>query len=770
MRRRHFLLGTAAVAGATGARVVGWAALPARQRLSTRQPPTLAPGQVALNGWVRVAPDNTVTLTMAQAEMGQGVHTGLAMLLAEEMDADWARLRLAPASDDGIYNNQAAIVDGLPLSPDDQGLAARAARHVAGKLVRELPGMAGTGGSASIVDQWQPLREAGASARAMLVAAAAAQWQVPAAECRTEASRVLHAGSGRSASFGELAARAAQLPLPEKVRLKAPSQFRLIGQPLRRTDNAPKLDGSARYAIDAQPAGLLYAAARLCPTLGGKAARFDAAEALKLPGVRRAVLLPPVEGGLAGVGRTSGGVALIADAPHRAQRALDKLQIEWDHGPAAAVGSPALLDAMAQTLDTHEGTAHFTWGDAAHALATASRTIEAEYRVPMLAHATMEPMNCTVQFKDGEATVWAATQAQGLARSAVAKALGIGTERVNLIVPYLGGGFGRRYFTDILTQAALVAREADGAPVQLLWSREDDMAHDFYRPAYVSRHRAGFDAQGRLVAWQATTAGPGMGLPSFLQGIQQKGASDTGYAFVGEDRPGAGGRGPAGVRIAYHAHEAPLPLGIWRSVAHSQNAFFTESFVDEVASALGTDPVAFRLGMLESNPRMAHVLRRAALLSRWGEPLAPAADGAPQARGIALHRSFGSIVAQVAEVSVGLQGQIRVHRVVCVVDCGLAVNPNLVRQQIEGGLVFGLSAALHGEITLAKGQVQQSNFHDYAPLRMSECPAIETEIVESQTPPGGVGEVGTPPIAPAVANALFALTGRRLRSLPLRLT
>jgi isoquinoline 1-oxidoreductase beta subunit len=752
LKRRYFVLGAV---GAVGALVVGWSALPARERLIPSDPLPTAPGQAALNGWVKVSVDNTVTLVMSQSEMGQGVHTSLAMLLADEMEADWAQIRFEQSGDDPIYNNLAAVVDSLPFQPDDHGVVKRASRHVVGKLLREIPGLNGTGGSSSVNDQWLVLRQAGASARLLLIAAAADRWRVPAAECHAEAGRVLHT-SGRSASFGELAPRAAQLSLPTDVALKEPSQFKLIGRPVPRIDNAAKVNGSAMFGIDALPPGLLYASATMCPTLGGKVTRFDAAATLKLSGVRKVVSFDPVGASLVGVGNTSGGVAVIADTPYHAMRAIEKVTVEWDHGPAAAVSSQDVAAGLALALDSQPGKAHFETGDLAAALKSAARTLDAEYRVPMLAHATMEPMNCTVQFKDGSAMVWAATQAPGGARAAVAEALGIKVEKVTLIVPYLGGGFGRRYFTDFLVQAAVVARQADGAPVQLLWSREQDMTHDFYRPIVVSRHRAGLDSQGRLVAWQSTGAGPSMGVPGILQGALLIGAYDTGYAF-----PNA--------RIAYHASESPLPAGIWRSVAHSQNAFFTESFIDEVAAAAGQDPVAFRITLLTGNPRMTRVLRRAAELSGWGQPLAPLPDGTRKARGIGLHRAFGSVIAQVVEVSIGEAKQIRVHRVVCVLDCGLPVNPNLIRQQIEGGLIYGLSAALHGEITVDKGQVQQSNFHDYPPIRMRECPAIEMDIIASNEHPQGVGEVGTPPIAPAVANAVFALTGQRLRSLPLKL-
>jgi len=751
LKRRHFI---GYIAGATGALAVGWSILPPRQRLTPGSPLPVTPGQVALNGWVKVSPDDTVTIVMTQAEMGQGIHTSLAMLLADEMDAAWDRVKLEQSTLDKIYNNQAEIIDALPFQPDDNGYARRATRWMAAKIIREVPGALGTGGSSSVNDLWFPMREAGASARAALIAAAADTWKVPAGECRTESSRVIHS-SGKSASYGELATRAGQMGVPKNVALKDPATFKLIGKPVRRLDNAPKINGSAIYSIDMLPPGLLYASVKMCPTLGGKVARLDAAVAQSLPGVRKVITLQPYAGGLASYGSGTGGVAVIADTPFHAMRAVEKVTVEWDHGPAASLSSQDAIRTLSQALDANKGKAHFEHGDVEAALKSAAKTITAEYRAPYLAHATMEPMNCTVQFKDGAATVWAPAQGPAFAVNAVAGVLGIKAEKVHLIIPLLGGGFGRRTFVDVISQAAAIAKEAGGAPVQTLWSREEDMTHDYYRPAFVSRHRAGFDAQGKLVAWQATTAGSSMGMPSFVD-VSSMGAFDTGYAF-----PNA--------RVAHQAAESLVPVGIWRSVGHSYNAFFSESFIDESAAAAGQDPVAFRAALLSGKPRILRVLKRAAELSGWGQPPAVAPDGAKTARGIAVHPCFGSIIANVAEVSIDSDKKIRVHRVVCVVDCGFPLNPNLIRQQLEGGIVFGLSAALQGEITVEKGQVQQTNFDKYAPLRMRDCPAIETDIIASQEHPGGIGETGTPTIAPAVANAVFALTGQRLRSLPLKL-
>jgi isoquinoline 1-oxidoreductase beta subunit len=754
VKRRHFLLGSA---GAAGALVIGWSVLPPRQRLMPSAPMRVRPGQAALNGWVKVAADNSVTVMASKSEMGQGVHTGLAMLLAEELDADWAQVRIEHSPIDGIYNNQAAMVDGLPFHPDDDGALKRVAGWMIGKAMREIGTMM-TGGSSSIKDLWLPMREAGASARAMLVGAAAAQWNVPVAECRTDAGKVLHA-SGRSASFGELAALAAKQPLPEKVSLKDPANFKLIGKPLPRIEAASKIDGTARFGIDVRPEGLRYASVLMCPTLGGTAARFDATAALKLPGVVKVFAVGAHNGG-------SGGVAVIADTTWQAMRALKHFKVEWNHGAGAGVSSEEVNRRLSKTLDGADGHAYYSHGDVDAALKSAAKILSAEYRAPYLAHAAMEPANCTVQFKDGAATVWASTQMPALARDQVAKVLGIGADKVDVQVQLLGGGFGRRLEVDFISQAAAIAREGEGRPVQTIWSREQDITHDFYRPACVSRFKAGLDTGGNLIAWHNSSAGQSI--------IQQVLPRSFGLPAAGPDKTTSEGAFDQpyewpNARIGHEIVELPVPVGFWRSVGHSHQAFFKESFLDEVAAAAGKDPVAFRASLLARHPRHLAVLQRAAQLSGWGTPPATAPDGAKIARGVALHQSFGSIVAQVAEVSLSPDQAIRVHRVACVIDCGFAVNPNLVRQQMESAIVFGLSAALYGEITIASGQVQQSNYHDYPVLRIGACPAIQTDIMASGAYPEGVGEPGTPPIAPAVANALFALTGKRLRALPLKM-
>ncbi len=755
MKKRHFVLGSL---GAVGALTVGWGMLPPRQRLNTARPLATVAGQTALNGWLKVASDGSVLVVMPKSEMGQGAHTGLAMVLADELDADWASVRIAAAPIDPIYNNLATLVDGLPFHPDDDGAIKALAGWLTAKTMREV-GVMMTGGSSSIKDLWLPMRQAGASARAMLVAAAAQAWGVPAAEI-TVAAGVLSHASGKRARFGELAEAAGRQAVPADVTLKTPAQFTLIGQPLPRIEAAAKANGRAGFGLDVLQPGQLYATVAMCPTLGGKVQAFDGAAALKLPGVKQVLAVDGYHGGTA-------GVAVIADTPWHALQAVKAVTVTWDENvPAATFSSAAAMDQLSKTLDSETGFGYFKTGDVDAALKGAAKTLTAEYRAPWLAHATMEPQNCTVQFKDGQATVWAPTQVPGLARRAAALALGIDQDRVAVNVTLLGGGFGRRLDVDFVGQAAAIAKAAGGAPVQTFWTREQDTQHDFYRPAAVSRFTAGFDAQGALVGWRNVSAGQAI-LPQVLGRL-------FGLPGAGPDKTTSEGafdqpyEWPA-ARIAHQIVELPVPVGFWRSVGHSHQAFFKESFVDEAAHAAGQDPVAFRAALLKRHPRHLKVLQRVAELAGWGTPSMPAPDGAKTARGVALHQSFGSIVAQVAEVSVAADQSVRVHRVFCVIDCGTAVNPGLIRQQMDSAIVFGLGAALSGRIDIEKGRVQQSNFHDAPVLRITACPAITTEIIASSAHPEGVGEPGTPPIAPAVANALFALTGQRLRTLPLKL-
>lgn len=751
--RRKFILGTLGVAGALA---IGWGVMPPRQRLTTSQPLPTGEGEVAFNGWVKIARDGAVTVTLAKSEMGQGVVTSLCMLLAEELDADWSRVRWQQSPIDKIYNNISTVVDGLPVHPDTDNLVLDAVKWLTAKTMREV-GVMMTGGSSSVKDLWLPMRQAGAAARQMLVAAAAAQWGIGAADCSTENGEVI-APDGRRLAYGPLAAAAAQQPMPSSPTLKSPERFKLIGRPTRRIDTPGKIDGSARFGIDVLPEGLLYASVRMCPTLGGRAQRHDDAAARSKRGVKAVVAVPPLNGG-------TGGVAVIADHPWRARQAADALDVTWDHGELATFSSSAALEQIAQAARTEKGFAFYETGEVDAALAGAAQRIEAEYRAPWLAHAALEPINCTVLFEGNKATVWVSTQVPGLARSAAADALGLPADAVTVNVMLLGGGFGRRLEVDFIAQAAAVAQAVPGQPVQTIWSREQDTKHDLYRPACVARFEAGFDADKRLVAWKNTSAGQAI-IPQVLKrafGLPgggpdktaSEGAFDQAYEW------------PA-ARIAHVNVSLPLQVGFWRAVGHSHQAFFKEGFLDECAHAAGQDPLAFREALLQQHPRQLAVLRAAAQAAGWGTPPPPAPDGAKTARGIALHDAFGSTVAQVAEVSLGPDQAIRVHRVWCAIDCGTAVNPAGIRQQMESAVVFGLSAALHGGVEIVDGQVQQGNFHDQPILRLNEAPRVETLILPSNEHPEGVGEPGLPPIAPAVANALFALTGQRLRSLPLK--
>ena len=785
MKRRTWIFGGL---GAGGALVVGWALLPPRQRLVMGTPLTAIAGQVALNGFVKIEADSSVVVVMPKSEMGQGIHTSVAMLLAEELEADWQRLRIEAAPVDLIYANVAAAVDGAPFHPDERGLVRSATDHIAAKLAREV-GLMMTGGSSSIKDLWLPVRQAGASARTALVAEAARRWNVPASECGAALSAVRHAGSGRSLLFGELAAAAAAAPLPEPPALKPAASWRLIGKPTLRLEARAKLDGSARFGLDVIEPGQLYAGVLMCPVLGGSVDKLDAGAVAAMPGVSKLVVL---HGGRGGAGAT-GGVAVVADTPWHALKAARALAaapgaVAWNEGPAAATGSVEVARALAAALERDNGFRYFESGDAPAALAAAARTVQAEYSAPYLAHLALEPMNCTVRADAAAAEVWVSTQVPDVARGVVARTLGLADEQVRVHPQFIGGGFGRRLEVDFIALAAQVAKAVPGVPVQTFWSREQDTTHDFYRPACVARFNAGLDADGRVTAWLNHSASQSI-VPNISQrwgaganGLPQVAwAQDALAEMVGSpiralgmapDKTAAEGAFDqayefATARITHSRVELPVPVGFWRAVGHSHQAFFKESFIDEVAHAAGQDPLAFRRALLVRHPRHLAVLDKAAAMAGWGAPRA-SLDGTQTARGIALHESFGSIVAQVAEVSVGADRAIRVHRVWCAVDCGTAVNPAGVVQQMESGIVFGLSAALHGQITLDKGRVQQSNFHDQQVLRIDACPAIEVVVMPSTAHPEGVGEPGVPPIAPAVANALFALTGERLRALPLK--
>jgi isoquinoline 1-oxidoreductase beta subunit len=749
-KRRRFLLAGLAVGGAL---VVGWGLTPPRQRLRTSKPLPLPDGAVALNGWVAILPDGTVAVVVARSEMGQGVQTALPMLVAEELDVPLSQVAIIQPPIDKIYANLAVIGDNLPFHPDDRGTTRQGAQWLLAKVGREL-GIMFTGGSTSVRDAWQPMREAGAVARAMLVKAAAQQWKASPDDCRTDGGFVIHK-DGRRASYASLAGRAAEVGAgigAGDVKLKNPRDFKLIGKPVPRRDTPAKVNGRAVFGIDARAQGMVYAAVKMGPVAGSTVASFDAAKVASMPGVLKVVDISSARGEHSGAGA---GVAVIATHWWQAKQAAAALPVTWNEGAFARLSSDEIFGQFARALDTESGFAYFDSGT--QQVDGVATTVTAEYRAPYLAHATMEPVNCTAQVTGGKVLLWASTQVPSIAVDVAARVAGVGREDVRIEVPLLGGGFGRRLETDMVAQATAIAMAAGGKPVQLIWTREDDVTHDVYRPAALARFSAKLDKGGNVLAWESKSASASIGHQYFPRNL--------GLPGMGPDKTTAEGEYDmqyeiANRRIAHVIVDSAVPVGYWRSVGHSHNAFFKESFIDEVAHAAGKDPVAFRRALLAQHPR--HLAALDAALARAGTP----APG--RAHGVAVHQSFGSVAAQVAEVSVEGK-EIRVHRVVCAVDCGMVVNPNIVAQQMESAVVFGLSAALMGEITVKDGRVQQSNFNDYPVLRIDRAPEVETIVMPSAEPPEGAGEPGVPPIAPAVAAAVFKLTGQRLRSLPLRL-
>ena len=763
MKRRSLILSGL---GGAAALVVGWGVLPPRSRLGTADTLPVTEGAVGLNGWIRIGADGGVQLAMNRSEMGQGVHTALAMLVAEELDVPLAKVQLIEAGADRLYGNVAMFVGNLPFHPRDMEPGAetrtlKAGQWIVSKAAREL-GVSVTGGSSSVADAWDVLRVAAATARAQLLGAASLRWKQPAAELSVTDGVIAHA-SGPRGHYGEFAKAAAATP-PGDVRLKAATEWTLIGTAAPRTDLVGKTDGSATFGIDVRRPGQLYAVVRHCPMLGGSPGAVSADAAMKLPGVERVVHL----GAFAG---STPGIAVVGATHWHAARGAQALQIEWQPPAAGVLHSAAIEQALERSArEAAASDGGFTFhsrGDVAQARAGATRHIEQVYRAPYLAHATMEPINCTAQVVGGKVEVWAPTQVPSIARAIAARAAGVSEDAVTVHVTYLGGGFGRRLDADFVGQAVRIAVETNGRPVQLVWPREEDLTHDFYRPAGVAVLRADLDAQGLPLALQITSAGDAIsprwmerGLPVLAGPIDLPDKTAAEGLF---DLP----YGVPNQRMAHVATRSGVPVGFWRSVGHSHHAFFTEGFIDELAFEAKQDPVAFRLALLKDSPRHAAVLKLAAAKAGWGAPLA-AGKGGPRARGVALHESFGSIVAQVVEVSL-VGGKPRVHRVVCAADVGTVVNPGIVAQQMEGGVIFGLSAALHGRIDIEASVVKQRNYPDYPLVGMADAPRIETHLVASTRSPGGVGEPGTPPIAPALANALFALTGKRLRALPLRL-
>jgi isoquinoline 1-oxidoreductase beta subunit len=668
------------------------------------------------NAFVRVAPDDTVTVVAKHLEMGQGSHTGLATVLAEELDADWSQVRVEAAPADATrYNN-------LSWGP-----------------------VQGTGGSSSINNSWEQLRKAGATARAMLVSAAARRWSVPESEIGVDKGRLSHAASGRSARFGELAEAAAALPVPAEVRLKQPSDFKLIGTRPPRVDSRSKTDGSAVFTIDVALPDMLTAVIARPPRFGASVKSFDKTRALAVRGVTDVVQVPA-------------GVAVLAKGFWAAQKGREALGVEWDESRAEQRGTSEIL-AEYRALVQKPGASARRDGDPAAAFAGASKVLEATYEFPYLAHAPMEPLDCVVRLAGDRCEVWAGSQIPTIDQATVAGTLGLAPEKVTLHTLLAGGSFGRRAtpMADVAHEAASVVKAISGrAPVKVVWTREDDIRGGRYRPLFVHRLRGGLDAAGRIVAWEHRIAGQ-----SFMKGTPFEGLIRNGIDATAVEGGSTLPYAIPNLACELHLAEVGIPTLWWRSVGHSHTAFSTETFLDELADAAARDPFELRRELLKDHARLRGALELAASRAGWGTPLPPG-----RARGVALQESFGSFVAQVAEVSAGADGLPKVERVVCAVDCGIAVNPDLVRAQMEGGIGFGLGAALWSEISLEQGRVVQSNFDDYRTLRIDEMPKVEVHIVPSAEAPSGVGEPGVPPIAPAVANAFARLTANRVHKLP----
>ncbi|PTU76674.1 aldehyde oxidase [Pseudomonas indoloxydans] len=692
-----------------------------------------AGGPLEPNAFVRIDLDGTVTVLAKHLEMGQGSYTGLATLLAEELDADWDKVRVegAPA-DVKRYNN-------LAFGP-----------------------MQGTGGSTAMANSWEQMRNAGATAKAMLVAAAAQRWSVPVSEISVDKGVVSHAGSGRSAGFGDLVEAAASLPVPEQVQLKDPKDFKLIGKlELRRKDSTDKTDGSAIFTQDFKLPGMLVAMVAYPPRFGGVPRSVDSSKAKAVRDVVEVVEFRDLPHGRS-------GVAVLAKNTWAARQGRDALVIEWDESQAFTLGSEEIL---AQYRDDagKPGLPATSKGDTDAALAQAAKTVEADYEFPYLAHAAMEPMNCLVKLSSDRCEIWNGEQFQTVDQTIISGYLGLTPEQVSLTQLYAGGSFGRRAssVSDYLLEAVAITKAARDkgvdAPVKMVWTREDDTRGGYFRPLYLHRVRIGLDQAGKLQAWHNRIVGQsimtGTSMEPFMikEGIDHtsvEGLANLSYAVRNLQ-----------VELSTPSN-IKVPVLWWRSVGHTHTGYVAETMIDEAAVAAGQDPYAFRHALLESHPRHRGALELAAKQAGWDKPLAAGAEGEKRGRGIAVHESFGSFVAQVAEVTVKADGSYRLDRVVCAVDCGIAINPDVIKAQMEGGIGFALAAARHSAITLKEGRVEQSNFHDFQVLRMNEMPKVEVHIVPSAANPTGVGEPGVPPLAPALANALFAATGVRLRKLP----
>lgn len=723
INRRRFLLSSALVGGGV---LIGYTATrPSRHRRANTE--LAGSGESFVTSLLKIEADNTVTIYVPHSEMGQGVHTSLSMMAADELDADWERVNIEQAPAIDLFAN-GDLVTGFSGELGAPSFLAPLISVSAVKIA-ELANLQTTGGSSSVRFTGEhSMRYAGAAARELLVQCAANRWAVPAAECTTALSHVQHNASGRSLSYGELAAEAAMLEPSSEPTLKTRDQYNIMGKAISRNDIPAKVDGSAPYGIDAQPDDMLYAAIRFAPVFGTKLVSVDAGDVLSRRGVKKIVQLED-------------SVAVVADSYWRAKEALKSVNAVFEELGNENISSATIYEQFDASLAGDESDKDREIGDTQAAFDSAADVIEASYRVPYLAHAAMEPMNCTVHLKDGRANIWTSTQDALGIKSRIASILGIAAEDATFHHSYVGGGFGRRLpFTwNVIDHAALIAKEFD-VPVKTVLSREDDMQQDYYRPAVASNFKAAFDSSGLVRGWQNRFTGP----------VQTPGAAHIPYAIDNQS-----------IRVVDGTTH--IPIAAWRSVDHSQQTFFTESFIDEVAHRAGKNPYQFRLDLLSGHARHRRVLETAAEAAGYGRDLP---EG--HALGIAVQESFGSVVAEIAEVSMGEDRRPIVHKVTCAIDCGFAVNPDSAAAQIESGIIFGLTAAMYGEITIEGGRVAQNNFPDYEMVRMATSPEIDVHILESDNTLGGFGEPATPPIAAAVTNAIYILTGQRVRELPIK--
>jgi isoquinoline 1-oxidoreductase beta subunit len=725
LSRRKFLIGSSLVGGGL---LLGFS-------LQDKIPvPHTRAGSFQPNAWLQITSQGEVIFQLDKAEMGQGVMTSLPALIGEELDYDPANMTVEFAGAHAVFKNP--------------------------KMGVQI-----TGGSTAMVTSWAPLREAGVTARAMLMAAAAQQWQVPASQCKTDNGFVLHPDGQQRSSYGDLAMLASQQKVPVDIELKVPEQYRWLGKSLKRVDSADKVQGKTQFGVDVVLPGMKVAVVVRCPQFGGSLQSFDKQSVAALSGIRAVFSI-------------HSGVAIVADGYWQARKAANQLVVQWNKGPLAGLDSAAITAAQKTALETQKPFSVMNEGDADTAFTQATQTLSAEYSAPFFHHSPMEPQNCTAQFRDGELALWAPTQTADIARAVASHFTGIEQKRITVESTFLGGGFGRRGYVDFAGEAAAIAVKMPGVPVKLIWSREDDMQHDYYRPPSFHKMRAAIDASGNLSGWHhdfvSTSVLSGFGvdmmhamLPPW---VPERISRGIGHGVADNISPydismGEGTKIPYAVanrKVGMVHHDSGVPSGFWRSVSHSFNAFAVEGFIDEVAHALKKDPVEFRRDYLKDQPRHLAVLNLAVEKSHWHVQPRIAGFG----RGIAVHESFGAVVAMVVDV-LATGDQFRVTRIVIAVDCGFVVNPDQVVAQMEGGAIYGLTAVLKNGVSIVDGACAQSNFHDLPVLRMNESPAIAAYLVPSSDHPGGIGEVAVPPVAPAVANALFAATGQRLRDLPL---